>query len=141
MELEFAIEPGVEDAYRFDVHDLGGGHPRVVDWRPAMQNAVDDVREHQPVGVISAKFHNGLAEAVVAVARIAAVEKVVLTGGCFQNRYLTERCVQRLLEAGFRAYWHQRVPPNDGGIALGQVMAAATAAQRCAGATKEGLVA
>ena len=54
----------------------------------------------------------------------SAKTKVVLTGGCFQNRYLTERSVQRLLEAGFRPYWHQRVPTNDGGIALGQVMAA-----------------
>ena len=50
--------------------------------------------------------------------------RVVLSGGCFQNRYLTERTVQRLQAAGFRPYWHQRVPPNDGGIALGQIVAA-----------------
>jgi hydrogenase maturation protein HypF len=141
MELEFAIAPGIDDAYPFDLHNMGSGHPCVVDWRPAIQKVIDDVRVHQPAGVISARFHNGLAEAVVAVARIAGVEKVALTGGCFQNRYLTERCVERLLEAGFRAYWHQRVPPNDGGIALGQVIAAARAAHRCAGAAKEGLVA
>jgi hydrogenase maturation protein HypF len=49
---------------------------------------------------------------------------VVLSGGCFQNRYLTERAVRRLSAEGFRPYWHQRVPPNDGGIALGQVVAA-----------------
>ena len=47
----------------------------------------------------------------------------MLTGGCFQNRHLTEACLQRLLDAGFRPYWHQRVPPNDGGISLGQVVA------------------
>ena len=47
----------------------------------------------------------------------------MLSGGCFQNRYLTERAVKRLREEGFRPYWHQRVPPNDGGIALGQVAA------------------
>jgi len=49
----------------------------------------------------------------------------VLTGGCFQNRYLTERAVGRLRAEGFRPYWHQRIPPNDGGIALGQVTGAA----------------
>ena len=49
---------------------------------------------------------------------------MVLSGGCFQNRYLTERAVARLREAGFRPYWHQRIPPNDGGIALGQLVAA-----------------
>jgi hydrogenase maturation protein HypF len=48
----------------------------------------------------------------------------VLSGGCFQNRYLTERMVQRLREEGFQPYWHQRVPTNDGGIALGQIVAA-----------------
>ena len=51
-------------------------------------------------------------------------QRVVLTGGCFQNRYLTERAVRRLQAEGFQPYWHQRVPPNDGGIALGQVVAA-----------------
>jgi len=49
---------------------------------------------------------------------------VVLSGGCFQNRYLTERTVARLRAENFSPYWHQRVPPNDGGIALGQVVAA-----------------
>ena len=80
---------------------------------------IDDARNGIDVGVISAKFHNALVEIIVAVARHAGQTRVVLTGGCFQNRYLTERSVQRLLEEGFRPYWHQRVPTNDGGIALG----------------------
>jgi len=50
---------------------------------------------------------------------------VALTGGCFQNRILTERTVAALEVAGFRPCWHQRVPPNDGGLALGQIAAAA----------------
>ncbi|MDP9291126.1 MAG: hypothetical protein M3O82_02040, partial [Verrucomicrobiota bacterium] len=53
--------------------------------------------------------------------------KIVLTGGCFQNRYLVERTIDKLIDAGFRPYWHQRVPPNDGGIALGQVVASSWA--------------
>jgi len=59
------------------------------------------------------------------VARRTNREKVVLTGGCFQNRVLLELAIRRLGEEGFRPYWHQRVPPNDGGIALGQAMAVA----------------
>ena len=51
----------------------------------------------------------------------------MLTGGCFQNKYLTERAVTRLRQEDFRPYWHQRVPPNDGGLALGQVVAGARA--------------
>jgi len=46
-----------------------------------------------------------------------------LSGGCFQNKYLVEKTIARLNETGFQPYWHQRVPPNDGGIALGQIMA------------------
>jgi hydrogenase maturation protein HypF len=48
----------------------------------------------------------------------------VLSGGCFQNRYLTEQTVSRLRASGFSVYWHKDIPPNDGGIALGQVVAA-----------------
>ena len=59
----------------------------------------------------------------MAVAKHVGEEKVVLTGGCFQNRRLTERAVTRLREDDFRPYWHQRIPPNDGGIALGQAVA------------------
>jgi hydrogenase maturation protein HypF len=73
---------------------------------------------------MAAAFHNTLAEVIVAVAQRLGEPRVVLTGGCFQNRYLTERAVRRLRAAGFRPYWHQRVPPNDGGLALGQVVAA-----------------
>ena len=74
--------------------------------------------------MLATKFHNTLAEMMVRVAKACGEEKMVLSGGCFQNRYLTERTVKRLREDGFRPYWHQRVPPNDGGIALGQVAAA-----------------
>jgi len=49
----------------------------------------------------------------------------VLTGGCFQNKYLTERTIFRLRAEGFEPFWHRQVPPNDGGIAVGQVLAAA----------------
>ena len=73
---------------------------------------------------ISTKFHNALAESVVAVAKKIGENRVVLSGGCFQNRYLTEQTVARLRQEKFSPHWHQRVPANDGGIALGQVYAA-----------------
>ena len=85
---------------------------------------LSDLRSRVPIPLISARFHNALAEAVVAVAKQVGQPRILLSGGCFQNRYLTERAVQRLQNEGFRPYWHQRVPPNDGGIALGQVVAA-----------------
>ena len=86
---------------------------------------IEDTADNAPAGLISAKFHNALAEAIVRIAAEIGVEKVLLTGGCFQTKYLTERAIDRLEQAGFRPYWHQRVPPNDGGISLGQIVAAA----------------
>ncbi len=140
MELEFALE-GIEtdEAYPFSIIDRGSpvgpyaGSPLFVgepaaavtlDWAPMIEAILADVKSGVAAGEISAKFHNALAEMIVGVARTAAQERVVLSGGCFQNRYLTERAVRRLEQEGFRVYWHQRVPPNDGGIALGQVVAA-----------------
>ena len=123
MELEFAAESaGTDETYPFAIRD--GQSPWVVDWEPMIRAMLGDAAEGAPAGRMAAKFHNALAEMIVAVARRAGREQVVLTGGCFQNRYLTERAARRLEEENFRAYWHQRVPPNDGGIALGQMVAA-----------------
>jgi hydrogenase maturation protein HypF len=83
-----------------------------------------DLARAAPISQISARFHNALAETIITVAKDVGQPRVVLSGGCFQNRYLTERTVHRLREEGFQPYWHQRVPPNDGGIALGQIVAA-----------------
>jgi hypothetical protein len=98
--------------------------PLLLDWSPMVEAILADLKRRVPIAQISARFHNALAEAIVAVAKQVGQPRVVLSGGCFQNRYLTERSVQRLQEEGFRPYWHQRVPPNDGGISLGQVVAA-----------------
>lgn len=126
MEWEFALE-GIEtdEFYPFRMSDSPDRSSIIIDWEPVVRGILHDVRRKIPVGVISAKFHNALVEAIVAVARSAGEEQIVLTGGCFQNKYLTERAVGRVRDEGFRPYWHQRVPPNDGGIALGQVVAAA----------------
>jgi len=96
----------------------------ILDWSPMIKAILADVQSGISIGEISAKFQNALAEAVIEVAIRIGVARVALSGGCFQNRYLTERIVTRLREEGFQPYWHQRVPPNDGGIALGQVVAA-----------------
>ncbi len=134
MELEFALD-GVDTdaAYEFAFLPLAmrergvggeGNAPLILDWEPAIRVVLDDVRRGVPVGKIAAAFHNTLVEMIVAVARRVGEPVVALTGGCFQNRYLTERTVRRLQAEGFRPIWHRRVPPNDGGIALGQAVAA-----------------
>ena len=127
MELESAIDSSVIKFYPFKVGDT---LPRVIDWAPMIAEILIDLRDGKSTGFISAKFHNTLVEIIVAVAQEIAQSRVILTGGCFQNRYLLERSVLRLSEAGFKPYWHQRVPTNDGGISLGQIVAATRAAQR-----------
>jgi len=127
MELEFAIaETEAGDGYPVSLTAAGAsaGDLLVFDWGPMMFALLDDLRQGSALGTVAARFHNTLAEAIVAVARRVALERVALSGGCFQNRYLTERAVRRLEAEGFRPYWHQRIPPNDGGIALGQIAAA-----------------
>jgi hydrogenase maturation protein HypF len=122
MELESVIGSEVSEAYPFG---LSNAVPQIIDWAPMISEILIDSRRGISPGVISAKFHNTLADIIVEVARQVVTPKIVLTGGCFQNRYLLEQAVQRLSQAGFKPYWHQRVPPNDGGIALGQIAAAA----------------
>jgi len=88
-----------------------------------------DLRIGESRAVIAKKFHNTLVSMMLRVADAVfgedAERRIVLTGGCFQNRLLTETAIRRLSDAGYRVYWHQRIPPNDGGIAAGQIMAAA----------------
>jgi len=95
----------------------------LIDWFPIIHGVLGDVRQGFGVGVISTKFHNTLTEIIICVAKKVGERRIVLSGGCFQNRYLTETTIRRLRAEGFRPYWHQRVPPNDGGIALGQINA------------------
>ncbi|NLT33372.1 MAG: carbamoyltransferase HypF [Acidobacteria bacterium] len=127
MELESAAGGGeTGDAYPFELRDpeRAQADPLIVDWEPLLWAIIADVRAAVPPATIAARFHNALADIIVAVARKMEVPRVVLTGGCFQNRILLEGAVGRLNAEGFRPYWHQRVPPNDGGIALGQIAAA-----------------
>jgi len=88
-----------------------------------------DVRAGVPVGVVAVRFHHGLAAAVVAVAeqarRRTGLEVVALSGGVFGNGLLLTRTARGLVEAGFVVLRHRRVPPNDGGLGLGQVVVGA----------------
>lgn len=120
MSLEFLAghAAGASAAYEIECRE------DVVDWEPMLRGLLRDLRTGLSPGELAARFHRTLIEAIVIVAVRAGRETVVLTGGCFQNRRLLEGAVGRLREEGFRPAWPQRVPPNDGGLALGQVLAA-----------------
>ena len=91
--------------------------------------AFGDLNHSTPPSVIAARFHKGLAIAVIAMTRTlaqrACFDTVALSGGCFQNAVLFEQTERRLRDAGFTVLTHSMVPANDGGLALGQAAIAA----------------
>jgi hydrogenase maturation protein HypF len=102
-----------------EAYALAGG-----DWSPLISAVVADKQAGVPVPAIAARFHNSLVNWILEVALKVRLKQVVLSGGVFQNRYLTERAAAVLESSGFAVHTHHQVPPNDGGIALGQVMIA-----------------
>lgn len=94
----------------------------VLDWRPALRALIADLGRGRPAAAIAAAVHQGLATVVAALARRLDAPRVVLSGGCFQNARLTEACIGLLRAEGREVLWHREVPPNDGGIALGQAV-------------------
>jgi len=130
-ELEWAADKGATSRpYEFAVREVGGESPLIVDWMPALTAALADLRAGAKPGAISAALHAGLARAIVSVAAAVNFQRVVLTGGCFQNAALTEDSVAALRASGFEPVWHRLLPPNDGGIALGQAVWTAWAGKR-----------
>jgi hydrogenase maturation protein HypF len=133
MEIEYAAKGLATSSYPFELHPsaecqskLASDLPMseiMIDWAPLVRKVLEDIARRVDPSAIAAAFHRTLCEIIVRVAEDVGEERVVLTGGCFQNRILTEQAVEMLRAEGFRPYWHQRVPPNDGGIALGQVNA------------------
>jgi hydrogenase maturation protein HypF len=127
IELEALAESAETDAlYPFALEDRGGG--RMVDCRPMIRALVADVTHGGPGPLMARRFHNTIAAAVGEVCEEIRAEsgtdRVVLSGGVFQNKLLSEGVFTLLAGNGFQVYTHRLVPPNDGGLALGQAIIA-----------------
>ncbi|MFH1905828.1 MAG: carbamoyltransferase HypF [Chloroflexota bacterium] len=131
IEFEALVDPRETGKYPFAV-DRSEASPRAlsraVQPRPAIEALIADALGGTPVPVISARFHNGLAEMVRGVCcRIRSESKInmiALSGGVWQNRQLLKRTLERMQGEGFQVYIHRQVPPNDGGLAFGQAAVA-----------------
>ena len=97
----------------------------IADWRPMIELIADDLSRGIEMSRIAHRFHRSLAELIGQAAERVGVRQVVLTGGCFQNVLLADLARERLESAGFVTLTHREVPPNDGGLALGQAVVAA----------------
>jgi hydrogenase maturation protein HypF len=130
IELEALADPAERGAYELPLAELAGG--LVLDARPTVLAAARDLAAGAAPGVVSARFHRGLAAATAracqAVAGGRGLGTVVLSGGVFQNRLLLEATAAELERAGLRVLLPERVPANDGGISFGQAAIAARAA-------------
>jgi hydrogenase maturation protein HypF len=125
--FEAVVEDGEHGAYPLPCVPQGAGWtaPRlVIDWRPMVAEVLREVARGVARGVIAARVHAALAGAIVTVAQTLGERRVALTGGCFQNRRLVGRAASALRASGFDVLLHRQVPPNDGGISLGQVAVA-----------------
>jgi len=124
MQLEASAKEEIEDYYSWSGE-------RVISFKPMFEQIMADMEKHIPVPVMAGKFHNTLVELSVAQAKNMRnhyqTNTVVLSGGSFQNRILLQKIENKLKECSFALYSQERVPSNDGGIALGQL---AIAAQR-----------
>jgi hydrogenase maturation protein HypF len=121
MLLEYAAWQSnkTDQSYPFkSVDNIGMLH---IDWEPMIRTVLEDIQSGIPAETIADRFHWTCAEIILMLARKSNQEHIVLSGGCFQNKLLTERTIHKLTDNGFKVYWHQRVPPNDGGISLGQI--------------------
>lgn len=119
MLLEAKSDAAVTGVYPFK---LQGPAPLIIDWRPCIQALLADL-ETTEMSTIAAKFHNTLAAMILQIAQKAEQDNIVLSGGCFQNDKLTSKCLSLLKTAGFSVFTHEKIPPNDGGLALGQLYA------------------
>ncbi|NJQ97715.1 MAG: hypothetical protein HC784_08880 [Hydrococcus sp. CSU_1_8] len=112
--------------------EVGGSNLLYLEPRPMWQELLADLQQGRSQPNVAAKFHRGLASAIALMVRQirsnytkANIDRVALTGGVFQNQILLLEVSNLLQEMGLTVFTHFQVPPNDGGLSLGQVAIAA----------------
>jgi hydrogenase maturation protein HypF len=128
MRLEAAITSETESHYPFEAG-------KTVVFAKTIKAIIDDIPKAD-VSLISAKFHNTIALVIADITEkmrlVTSIQKVVLSGGVFQNRYLLERLTRLLTERHFKVFTNHLVPSNDGGVSLGQLIIASKNKNLCA---------
>lgn len=132
VQLEAIASPNEQDTYPIEIYRED--YCTVIDTRPLIRSLVIDILDRIPAPVASAKFHNTVTKIVeivcLEIRNQWQLSDVVLSGGCFQNVRLLSSAVTRLSELGFSVHRHRLVPPNDGGISLGQAAIAAAVTKK-----------
>ena len=125
IEFEALANEAVSKAYRFELIE---SLPIQIDCTKLIVKIAEDVLKNISTDIISAKFNNAAADLILRLAlkfrEREKLNRVALSGGCFQNITLLKACLKRLCENAFEVITHRQVPPNDGGLALGQAVVA-----------------
>ena len=120
MRLESAINDETNDFYPFRAE-------KTILFSDTLKAVIEDMK-HKSASVISAKFHNTVAQVILEVSKQirkeTSINKVLLSGGVFQNKYLMEKSLYLLNRNRFKVFTNHIVPANDGGISLGQLVIA-----------------
>ncbi|MBW7887186.1 MAG: carbamoyltransferase HypF [Bacteroidetes bacterium] len=122
MELEFAAAAVKTQRYSFHLTEQHNAQCRfIVEWKPMIEEIIDDLHNGISCRIISARFHSTLSAVIVSAAQRMKYSDIVLTGGCFQNQVLLKNSIASLRSLGYVPYWQKKIPTNDGGIAAGQI--------------------
>jgi hydrogenase maturation protein HypF len=123
IEFESALDRTESGAYQFEVQN------QILDVRQTISDLVADIHSGASIPVLSARFHNGIAEMVRhtcgKIRRETGLKEITLSGGVWQNMALLERAMRGLRTDGFDVYVHRQIPANDGGLSLGQALVGA----------------
>jgi len=122
MRLESIIDENVNEEYNYHIDE-------VISLTGTIREIVGDIQSGKSGPVIAAKFHNTIISVIFAtvlkIAQKKNIRKIVLSGGSFQNRYMSGKIENLLKNNDFQVFTHTKVPCNDGGLALGQLVIAA----------------
>ncbi|MCE5219761.1 MAG: carbamoyltransferase HypF [Clostridium sp.] len=123
IELEHVIDDEVEESYLWNIKEDNGIFN--IQYKGIIEGILKDVERKELISKISSKFHNSLIESSCAlVCKLREKEyinKVVLSGGVFENEYLLKKIYKNLIKYGFKVFYNEQIPTNDGGISFGQL--------------------
>jgi len=126
MELESICHPDIDESYGYDI--IGKEKKLIIEPKKIITELISDLSKGISKKVIASKFHNTVAEftlkSCIRIREQTKINKVVISGGVFQNKYLTEKVISLLTSYDFLVFSHKKVPPNDGGLSLGQAVIA-----------------
>jgi hydrogenase maturation protein HypF len=131
--LEMMADEHENNGYEFVINQ--DNEPWIIDTIPIISSILKDMRSKREISSISSRFHNTIIAIIQQISGLIrdsrGINKVALSGGVFQNRYLLKRIKPLLERDGFVVFTHSRVPANDGGISLGQAVIAGRRTKKC----------